>query len=128
MEYKDQSTVEQHFRFIKKPKVTGPMYLKNPGRVNALGYVFLMALMIYSVMQRRVRNALKNEDQPMQIIGAKATFRPTGNRVLEQFKKMKITRDEQGKREFPRNLRVPRRVMCLLGVEPEIYLRDPPRM
>jgi len=126
IEYKDQSTVEQHFRFIKKPKVTGPMYLKNPGRVNALGYVFLMALMIYSVMQRRVRNALKNEDQPMQIIGTKGTFRPTGNRVLEQFKKMKITRDEQGKREFPRNLRIPRRVMCLLGVKPEVYLRDPP--
>ena len=48
MQYKDQSTVEQHFRFIKKPKVTGPMYLKNPGRVNALGYVFLMALMTAS--------------------------------------------------------------------------------
>ena len=127
MQYKDQNTVEQHFRFIKKPKVTGPMYLKNPGRVNALGYVFLMALMIYSVMQRRVRNALKDEDQPMQIIGTKGTFRPTGNRVLEQFKKMKITRDEQGKREFPRNLKIPRRVMLLLGVKPEIYLRDPPK-
>ena len=119
--------MEQHFRFIKKPKVTGPMYLKNPGRVNALGYVFLMALMIYSVMQRRVRIALKDEDQPMQIIGAKGTFRPTGNRVLEQFKKMKITRDEQGKREFPRNLKIPRRVMLLLGVKPAIYLRDPPK-
>ena len=126
-EYKDQSTVEQHFRFIKKPKVTGPMYLKNPDRVNALVYVFLMALMIYSVMQRRVRKALEDEDQPMQIIGTKGTFRPTGNRVLEQFKKMKITRDEKGRREFPRNLKIPRRVMLLLGVKPEIYLRDPPK-
>lgn len=25
-QYKDQSTLEQHFRFIKKPKVTGPIY------------------------------------------------------------------------------------------------------
>ena len=63
--------------------------------------------MIYSVMQRRIRNALEDEDQPMQIIGTKGTFRPTGNRVLEQFKKMKTTRDEQGRREFPRDLITP---------------------
>ena len=77
-----QSTVEQHFQFIGKPKVTNPMYLKNPDRVNALDYVFLMAIMIYTVMQRRVSRALENEEQPMQMIGAKGTFRSTGNRVL----------------------------------------------
>jgi hypothetical protein len=99
----------------KGPKVTGPIFLKNSDRVNALAYVFLMALMVYSVMQRRVRRALKDEGIPLKIIGAKGTFRPTGRRVLEHFSNMGITKDEHGKREFPINIKVPRRVMRLLG-------------
>ncbi len=126
-EYKDQTTVEQHFRFIKKPKVTGPIYLKNPARVNALGYVFLMALMIYSVMQRRARIALQYEERPMQVIAGPDTHRPTGKRVLDHFSKMTIVINEEGEREFPLNITVPRKVMDLLGVKPEVYLRDPPR-
>jgi len=126
VEYKNQSTVESQFRFLKKPKVTGPIYLKNPGRVNALAYVFLMALLVYSVIQRRVRRALKQEGETILIVGKKTTSRPTGKKILDRFSHLGIVRDEHGNREFPTNLKVPRKVMRLMGVKPEVYLRGPP--
>lgn len=47
-QYKDQQLAEQQFSFIKDPKVVGPVYLKKPERVNALAYVFLLALLVLS--------------------------------------------------------------------------------
>ncbi|MEW6523916.1 MAG: IS1634 family transposase [Bacillota bacterium] len=123
MEYKQQTVVEQHFAFIKDPKVVGPVYLKKPERVQALAYVFLLALLVYSLMQRRVRRALQHESEPLEIAGKLKTLAPTGRRMLELFEVMPVIRYENGKRSFPSNKRVPERALRLLGFSPDIYLR-----
>lgn len=48
-EYKGQAAVECRFRFLKDPTYVDGIYLKNPERIEALGYVFLMALLISSM-------------------------------------------------------------------------------
>ncbi len=92
--------VEQHFEFIKQPKVTGPIYLKNPRRVHALGYVFLMALLVYAVMQRRARNNVEKEVYPMIVARNVKTDRPTGRRMIQQFFNMVTYRTDDGQRHF----------------------------
>jgi|GEM_PF-3762712 len=52
----------------------------------------------------------------MQVTAELNTYRPTGKRVLDQFYGMVIVINEEGKREFPLNVRVARRVMHLLEV------------
>jgi transposase len=44
-EYKAQSSVETSFKFLKDPLFVGPIYLKNTGRIEALAYVLLIALL-----------------------------------------------------------------------------------
>jgi transposase len=70
-EYKEQTVVEERFKFIKHSLYVGPMYLKNKDRMEALSYIILMALMIYIVLQRRARNSLETEKEPLEITGGK---------------------------------------------------------
>ena len=83
-EYKNQTVVEQHFSFIKNPKVVGPIYLKNPERAKALAYVFLMALLVYSIIQRRVRLRLEESDEPIEVYDSSSTVRGRKGAILKR--------------------------------------------
>ncbi len=89
-EYKAQPTVENLFRFIKSPYVLGPVFVKKPSRVEALGYVLLMALLIAMLLQRRVRENLAKEETPLQIPGKVKTFMPTVRMILDMLDTVKI--------------------------------------
>jgi len=126
-EYKEQSVVEERFKFIKHPLYVGPMYLKNKDRMEALSYVILMALIIYIVLQRRARKALENEAEPLAITGGKTTFSPTGNKLLELLRPVKILCVKEGnvvvKRFLPENYQRLARVLNLIGLGLDVYTR-----
>lgn len=68
--YKKQSTVEQGFRFLKDPLFfASSLFVKKPSRIEGLLMVMLLSLLVYSIAQRRMRQALenKNETLPNQI-------------------------------------------------------------
>ena len=119
-EYKQQITVEQSFPVVKDPKRVGAVYLKDHQRLEALGYVLIMALLVYSVIERRARLALMDADEPMELSGGQSTYRPTGRRVLQRFENMLVSRVD-GKRVLPENVEVPRRVLELLDLSVEVY-------
>ena len=62
-EYKGQSSVETSFKILNNPMFVGPIYLKKSGRVEALAYVLLIALLIFGILERRVREAMKHESE-----------------------------------------------------------------
>jgi len=119
-EYKQQITVEQGFPVVKDPKSVGAIFLKNEQRIEALGYVLIMALLVYSVIERRARLALIEADEPMELAGGPTSFRPTGRRVLQRFENMLVSRVD-GQRVLPENVDVPSRVLDLLDLGVEIY-------
>lgn len=119
-EYKEQQVVERRFPVLKDPNRVGPVYLDRPERVEALGYVLLMALLVYSLIERRAREALKNADEPMQLSGGPTSFRPTGRRVLERFENVLVMQTD-GKRELPDNDNLPKRVLELLDLSVATY-------
>ena len=89
-EYKEQIHVENAFRFLKDPVYADGIYLKNPRRVMALGYVFLMALLVYSLLQRRVRQNIEKENKPLLTPGKIKTMQPTANTILEMLNPINI--------------------------------------
>jgi transposase len=119
-EYKEQQAVERRFPVVKDPKRVGPVFLDRPDRVEALGYVLLMALLVYSLIERRARVALMDADEPMQLSGGPTSYRPTGRRVLERFENMRVVRIE-GQRDLPSNVEVPERVLEFLDLDVTIY-------
>jgi transposase len=76
--YKGQSQVEGGFRFLKDPLFfVSSLFVKKPCRIQGLLMVMTLALLVYSVAQRRMRQQLaqQNETLPNQI--NQPTQRPT---------------------------------------------------
>jgi len=74
--YSEQSKVERGFRFLKDPQFfTSSMFLKKPERVQGLLMVMTLALMVYSIAERKLRQSLaaNNETLPNQIKQETAT-------------------------------------------------------
>lgn len=68
--YKNQSTVESGFRFLKEPVFfVSSLFLKKPSRIQGLLMVMSLALLVYSVAQRNLRKQLEiqKETIPNQI-------------------------------------------------------------
>lgn len=74
--YKQQDKVERGFRFLKDPHFfTSALFLKKPERVESLLMVMVLALLVYSIAERRLRNLLaaQQETLPNQIKQPTAT-------------------------------------------------------
>jgi len=76
--YKGQGAVERGFRFLKSPEFfVSSLFVKKPSRMVGLLMVMTLALLVYSVAQRRMRKQLESagETIPNQI--NQPTSRPT---------------------------------------------------
>lgn len=76
--YKGQGAVERGFRFLKSPEFfVSSLFVKKPSRIVGLLMVMTLALLVYSVAQRRMRKHLEStgETIPNQI--NQPTSRPT---------------------------------------------------
>jgi transposase len=75
--YKGQYGVESDFAFLKEPLIVNDIFLKTPHRIDALGMVLVIALMVYRLMERTMRMHL-NETKT-EVIGweKRKTDKPT---------------------------------------------------
>jgi len=76
--YKGQSAIEQGFSFLKDPVFfVSSLFLKKPSRIQGLLMVMTLALLVYSIAQRRSRKSLMayGESIPNQI--GQPTQKPT---------------------------------------------------
>ena len=83
--YRDQTTtVEPGFRWIQNPAAITPVWLEKRERIAALAMLTVVGLLVYSLIQRQVRQYLQQHQRT--IPGNKGdTTRPTGAVVLESF-------------------------------------------
>ena len=64
--YKGQSAVERGFRFLKEPVFfVSSLFVKKPSRIQGLLMVMTLALLVYSVAQRRMRNLLASQEETL---------------------------------------------------------------
>ena len=91
--YKGQAKAAGGLRFLKDPLLfVSSLLVKNPGRLQGLLLVMTLALLVYSVAQRRLRHALaeQNATIPHQI--NQPTSRPTLRWVLQRLEGMERVR------------------------------------
>ena len=118
--YKDQGvSVERGFRFLKDPLFYAEsLYLKSPKRIMALLMVMTLSLLIYSIAEMRVRNALKENEQHIWNQKNKPTDTPTVRWVFMIFEDVLLlyTKKGQGIERQSMNIREEhRRVLECLG-------------
>ena len=61
-EYKSQSAVERKFQFLKSPQFVNSLYVDSPRRVEAIGYLMLILMVLLSVAEHVVRRELKKDN------------------------------------------------------------------
>lgn len=100
--YKDQSVVETRFPFLKDPAWADVFFIKTPHRLEALGYVILIALLLWSVWQRRVRdNLTASKEAPLRDTTGMKKKRPTATVCRHILRGIKIVRARCGERVSP---------------------------
>src|SRR6516225_7052875 len=83
--YKEQHGTEQNYGFLKDPVIVNSLFLKKPERIEALGLVLLLALLIWRLMERAMRRHVDTTSTPLPGWDKKTTERPTSFMMLTKF-------------------------------------------
>jgi transposase len=83
--YQDQHSVEQNFGFLKDPVIVNALFLKSPRRIEALGLILVLALMIWRLMERTMRVSLKESNTKVVGWNNRQTSRPTSFMMTTKF-------------------------------------------
>jgi transposase len=83
--YKEQHGVEQNFAFLKDPVIVNSLFLKKPERMEALGFILLLALLLWRLIERTLRLHVETTGSPLPGWDKKATPKPTAFMMLTKF-------------------------------------------
>lgn len=85
--HKRQPTIEKRFEQTKTVFEIAPVLLKNPGRVEAFFFVYFLALLVQSLLERELRRAMETHaisSLPLYP-EERRTQRPTAEQILRLF-------------------------------------------
>lgn len=66
-----------------------------PPSVEAFAYIMMLSVMVYSLMEYLIRQQMKKEKEPLDLLGRRKSFRPTEESVLEILDTVQIAHMEQ---------------------------------
>ncbi|MCP4719309.1 MAG: IS1634 family transposase [Desulfobacteraceae bacterium] len=120
--YKSQIGIEQNFGFLKNPVIINSVFLKKNSRIEVLGMVLLISLLIWRLIERSMR--LYVEENQTTITGwvRRKTKRPTSFMMSTKFHTVLVIKSE-GFRQFAKPLKpVHLEYLRALDVKPEVFL------
>jgi len=83
--YKEQHGIEQNYGFLKDPLIVNSLLLKKPERIEALGLILLLALLLWRLLERTLRVHVETTGQPLTGWDKKATQKPTALMMMTKF-------------------------------------------
>lgn len=83
--YKDQYGIEQNFGFLKDPMIVNSVFLKKPQRIEVLGLVLLISLLIWRLIERSMRQFIEKGDKDLPGWKRRRTTRPTTFMLMTKF-------------------------------------------
>jgi transposase len=123
--YKEQHGVEQNFAFLKDPLIVNSLFLKKPERIEALGLVLLLALLLWRLVERALRVHVETTGNPLVGWDKKATQKPTAFMMMTKFAAVMVIK-VGGQRQLAQPLSsVQQAYLNALGV-PTTYFTLPP--
>ena len=101
--YKDQHGIERNFGFLKDPAIVNAIFLKRPERIEALGFVLVVALLLWRLVEAQMRRHVQRTKRPLPGWDNKPTTRPTTFMLTTKFASVSVYR-MGGRRFFLRPL------------------------
>ena len=122
--YKEQHGIEQNYGFLKDPLIVNSLFLKKPERIEALGLVLLLALLLWRLVERSLRVHGETTGTPLIGWDTKATQKPTALMMMTKFTGVMVLKVE-GQRQLVHPLStVPQQYRVALRV-PATYFTAP---
>jgi transposase len=123
--YKEQHGVEQNFAFLKDPVIVNSLFLKKPERIEALGLVLLLALLLWRLVERALRVHVETTGNPLMGWDKKATQKPTAFMMMTKFAAVMVLKVE-GQRQLAQPLSaVQQAYLNALGVPATSFTLSP---
>lgn len=125
--HKRQPTIEKRFEQTKAVFEIAPVLLKNEGRIEALFFVYFLALLVQALIERELRRAMQREEvQTLPLYPEeRTTQRPTAEQVFRLFSlTQRHVLEQEGEivRTFePQLTDLQRHLLALLGVPESVY-------
>jgi transposase len=122
--YKDQGYVERNFGFLKDDAIVNSLFLKSPERIEALGLVLVLSLLVWRLMERTMRLSLKQTGSTIMGWDKRQTSRPTSFMMTTYFLAVLVLQTPKG-RMLGRPLNpIQLNYLAILQLSPAIF-RDP---
>lgn len=83
--YKSQIGIEKNFSFLKDPAIVNAIFLKKAERIEVLGLILLISLLIWRLMERSMRQYVKAKDCTLTGWEGRATKKPTSFMMTTKF-------------------------------------------
>ena len=97
-EYKAQQCCERGFGFLKDPLFfADSIFLKSPERIESLGMIMGLCLLVYTLAQRQIRAALRESKLTIKNQLGKATDSPTLRWIFQRFQCIHLVEINNGK-------------------------------
>lgn len=116
--YKGQEVVERRYGAFKGPLAVAPLFLKNNRRIAALITVICLALLIFCLIERQIRQAIAPQTT-LESLYAGRPAKPTGRLILEALTRLRLIPAIDGQPPgIPQPPPLQVRLLDLLGVDP----------
>jgi len=83
--YKDQNGIEKNFGFLKDPMIVNSLFLKKAERIEVLGLILLIALLIWRLMEHSMRRYLDTTKGTITGWEGRPTKKPTSFMMTTKF-------------------------------------------
>src|SRR5215468_2730459 len=123
--YKEQHGVEQNFAFLKDPVIVNSLFLKKPERMEALGLVLLLALLLWRLVERALRLHVETTGSTLTGWDKKATQKPTAFMMMTKFAAVIVIKVGGQRQLAPPLSSVQQSYLNALGI-PTTYFTLPP--
>ncbi len=127
--YKNQPYLEKRFSTKKSVLDVAPVFLKSPRRIEAIMFLYFIALMLVSLIERRMRLEMQEqhiERLPLRPAGMQ-TKKPTWRTIMDSFHGVHLATIERSGKVIQTALKglseLRRQILALLKVPLTIYTR-----
>ncbi len=119
--YKEQHGIEKNFGFLKDPLIVNDLFLKRIERIEALGFILVISLLIWRLCERCLRSSIKKKNITITGWDKKQTKRPTTFMMTTKFCSVHILKKGDARWLSRKISNVQREYLDALGLSEEIF-------
>jgi transposase len=121
--YKDQNGIEHNFSFLKDPAIINAVFLKKPERIEALGLILVISLLLWRLIEFNMRTHLKKSKTTLPGWNNRPTQHPTTFMMTTKFDSIRIIKLGCQRAVNGGLSRVQEKYLVALGLDGSVFVR-----